>query len=65
MKRNLKSPKGSPKEQAKQKVFTTLDEFTSYFFPKERLVKEITKGKERGTKAAENAFTEIAKDLQI
>jgi hypothetical protein len=64
MKRNLKLRKRSPKEQVKERVFTTVEEFSSYFFPKERVEKETTKGKERGTKAAENAFTEIAKGLQ-
>jgi hypothetical protein len=63
MKRNLKSRKRSPKQQANQKVFTTIDEFSSYFFPKGRPEREIPKGKERGTKAAENAFTEISKAL--
>ena len=65
MKRNIESDKDTPKKHSNQKVFTTIDEFSSYFFPKGRPEKEVTKGKERGTKAAENAFTEIAKALQI
>lgn len=65
MKRNVKTRKRSPKKQVKERVFTTVDEFSSYFFPKGHAEKEVTKGKERGTKAAENAFTEIAKALQI
>ena len=69
MKRNLKSRRRSPKEQVKEqvkeRVFTSVDEFSSYFFPKGRAEKEVTKGKERGTREAENAFTEIAKNLQL
>ncbi len=63
MKRRPKSRKGSPREQSNPRVFTTVDEFTTYFFPKGRPEKEATRGKERGAKAAENAFTEIAKAL--
>ena len=65
MKRNLKSPKRSPKKQVKERVFTTVDEFSSYFFPKGHAEKEVTKAKERGTKAAESAFAEITKALEI
>jgi hypothetical protein len=41
----------------------SVDEVGSYFFPKSRPEKGGAKGKERGAKAAENAFTEIAKTL--
>jgi hypothetical protein len=64
MRRNLRLRKRSPKEPANKRVFTTMEEFSSYFFPKEHPEKEATRGKERGTKAAENAFTEITKTLQ-
>jgi len=63
MKRNLKSRKNPPKERLNKKVFTTVEEVGSYFFPNARPEKGGTKGKERGAKAAENAFTEIAKAL--
>jgi hypothetical protein len=65
MKRNIKSRKRSKKEQSNQKVFTTVDEFSSHFFPKGRPEKEVIKGKERGAEAAEKAFSEIAKVLQV
>jgi len=65
MKRSRKSRKGPSKERSSQKIFTTIDEFTSHFFPKVRPEKEVTRGKDRGSKAAENAFTEITKTLQI
>ena len=64
MKRKLRLRKRSPQKPANERVFTTIDEFASHFFPKEYPGKEVIKGKERGTKAAENAFTEIAKTLQ-
>jgi hypothetical protein len=44
-------------------MFASVDEVGSYFFPKSRPEKGGAKGKERGAKAAENAFTEIAKTL--
>ncbi len=61
MKRKTKSRKTSPRER---RMFTTIDEFSSHFFPKGRPAKEFVRGKERGAKAAERAFTEIAKVLQ-
>jgi hypothetical protein len=64
MERKRKSRKRSPQKPENKRVFTTLDEFSSHFFPKEHPGREVIKGKERGTKAAENAFTEIAKTLQ-
>jgi hypothetical protein len=63
MKRSPKSDKRSPKKQSNPRVFTTVDEFSMYFFPKGRPDKEAKRGKERGAKAAENAFTEIGKAL--
>jgi hypothetical protein len=59
MKRSPKSRKGSLKKQSNTRVFTTVDEFSTYFFPKGRPDKEVTRGKERGAKEAKNAFTEI------
>jgi len=64
MKRKLRSRKRSPQKPANKRIFTTVDEFESHFFPKEHTEREFIKGKARGTKAAENAFTEIAKSLQ-
>jgi hypothetical protein len=64
MKRNLKLVKKSPKAQPNpKKTFTTFDEVGSYFFPEGRPEKGGARGKERGAKAAENAFTEIARSL--
>jgi hypothetical protein len=63
MERNRKSRKSQPKEQVNKKMFTTVDEVGSHFFPKGRPEKGGAKGKERGAKAAENAFTEIARTL--
>jgi len=64
MKRNLKLVKKSPKEHANaKKIFTTVDEVGSYFFPEGRPQKGGARGKERGAKAAENAFMEIARAL--
>ena len=65
MKRKPRSRKRSPKEQSNQKVFTTVDEFSSFFFPKGRREKQLTGGKQRGAEAAESAFGEIVKTLQI
>jgi hypothetical protein len=64
MKRKNKSRKTSPRERSNRRMFTTIDEFSSHFFPKGRPAKEFVRGKERGAKAAEHAFTEIAKVLQ-
>ena len=61
MERNPKSRKSPPKGRQNEKIFTTVDEVGSYFFPKGRPEKGGAKGKERGAKAAENAFIEIAK----
>jgi hypothetical protein len=64
MKRNLKLPKKTPSEQSNAKrTFTTIDEVGSYFFPEGRPQKGGARGKERGAKAAVNAFTEIVKSL--
>lgn len=63
MERNLKSRKSPPKGRPNKKIFTTVDEVGSYFFPKGRPDKNGAKGKERGAKAAENAFSEIARTL--
>ncbi len=65
MKRKLKSHKGQRKDQSTEKKFTTMEEVSSYLFPKSVPEKEPAKGRERGTKAAEHAFTEISKALQI
>lgn len=63
MARNLKSRKSPPKGRLNKKMFTTVDEVGSHFFPKGRTEKNGAKGKERGAKAAENAFSEIARSL--
>lgn len=42
-------------------MFTTIDEVGLHFFPKKRRETGVIDGKERGAKAAENAFNEIAK----
>jgi len=57
------SPSSSPCLLPAPRVFTTVEEFSTYCFPKGRPEKEVTRGKERGAKAAKNAFTEIGNAL--
>jgi len=56
-------PSSSPCLLPAPRVFTTVEEFSTYCFPKGRPEKEVTRGKERGAKAAKNAFTEIGNAL--
>lgn len=64
MKRKLEITKNQSAKRVNEKKFTTAEEVGSYFFPKGRSEKSGASGKERGAKAAENAFTEIAKSLE-
>jgi len=45
-------------------AFKTAEEVSSHFFPQSRPEAVTVRGKERGAKAAESAFTEIAKRLE-
>ncbi|MGB7727050.1 MAG: hypothetical protein WBL50_03390 [Candidatus Acidiferrum sp.] len=61
MRRKAKIRKNPAKKQPQQKKFATVDEVGLHFFPKKRTEIASINGKERGAKAAENAFSEIAK----
>jgi hypothetical protein len=61
MKRKLKLNGRRRKEVRGEKKFTTIEEVTAHFFPKGSPVSDATKGRERGTEAAEHAFTEISR----
>jgi hypothetical protein len=63
MKRKVKAKirKNQTGKQSQRKMFTTIDEVGLHFFPKKRREIGVIDGKERGAKAAENAFNEIAK----
>lgn len=63
MKRKVKTRKIQAKKQSQRKMFATVDEVGVHFFPKKRPEIDLMNGKERGAKAAENAFCEIEKAL--
>lgn len=65
MKRKAKAKmrKNLVRKQPQRKMFTTVDEVGLHFFPKKRPEIDMMNGKERGAKAAENAFCEIEKAL--
>jgi len=64
MERKRKTNKNE--ENKTQEVsFRSLDEVTAYFFPEGRPELASAKGKERGAKAADSAFGEIARKLNI
>lgn len=44
--------------------FSTVQETLSHFFPEQKPRGAYVRGKERGTKAAERAFTEIAESVR-
>lgn len=63
MKRRLKVKlrKNQTDKRSERKMFRTVDEVGLHFFPKKRRELGVIDGKERGAKAAEKAFSEIAK----
>lgn len=56
--------KKTEKKKPRTMSFKTVEEVTSHFFPESKPDTMTAKGKERGAKAAENAFTEIAQGLE-
>jgi len=65
MKRQIRAKvrKHKTGKQSQRKMFTTVEEVGQHFFPKKRFEIGGIDGKERGAKAAENAFSEITKAL--